>query len=145
MLIPSALAAAFWGYAACAAAKEPLLIFSYDYNDFHHNAQGIRQVVDLAGDAGFGRIHYRVLGSSGYEFRPKSVLRSEIALDRVGGREFDPLRVAVDQAHARGMQVYAYIDPFENCGPMQEFGKAHPELCLVDRSGRPWWGALCWA
>lgn len=126
------------------AGKEPLLIFSYDYNDFRHDARGIREMVDMAKNAGFGRIHYRILDSEGYDFRPKT-LPAATALNRVGGPGFDPLRVAVEYAHARGMQLYAYIDPFENIGPMRDFGNAHLDLCLVDRTGRPWWGALCWA
>jgi hypothetical protein len=65
---------------------------------------------------------------------------------------YDPLKVAVEEAHKNGIKIYGWIDPLDEgrrVPPMcagwgvSRFHEDNPQYRLVDKDGNRRWGQLC--
>jgi hypothetical protein len=129
----------------CLKSNKPILIMSYDYDDWVHNPDKIREVLHVFKEAGYDRVHWRIASSSGFLYRSNKVQCAKSRLDALGGPLFDPLAYGTEYAHKIGMQVYSYIDCWENIGPIGEWGREHPEYCMMTRDGERWTNGISYA
>lgn len=76
----------------------------FDYD----TAADIERVIETCANAGFDRVNFQVRGNGSVAFR------SEIEpwMDELGGKDpgFDPLEVACDAAHDRGIELHAWVN-----------------------------------
>lgn len=127
--------------AAIAAESKPapiraLWITRWDY----HSEADVRAAVDRAAEAGFDTLFFQVRGNATAFYRSSF----EPWAEELGGADpgFDPLEVAIAQAHARRVALHAWVnvlpawwgsapprDPRQVCN-------AHPEWLWYDQSGR---------
>jgi Uncharacterised BCR, COG1649. len=126
-------------------SNKPILIMSYDYDDWVHSPNKIREVLHVFKEAGYDRVHWRIASGGGFLYRSKKVRCAEARLDALGGPLFDPLAYGTEYAHKIGMQVYSYIDCWENIGPIGEWGREHPEFCMMTRDGERWTNGISYA
>jgi len=119
-------------------AKEPMRaiwVTRFDYK----TSDDVKKIVDNCADAGFNAVLFQVRGN-GTAFYQSNLEPWAIEL---GGTDpgFDPLAVACDEAHARGVELHAYVNvmpawrgtkPPEN--PEQLYNK-HPEWFWYDQNG----------
>ncbi|MDD2268756.1 MAG: family 10 glycosylhydrolase [Eubacteriales bacterium] len=80
--------------------------------------EDIIKAIDMIADAGFNQVYLAVTTGEGYAQYRSGVLPM---LDKYQG--FDPAKVAIEQAHKRGMEVHAHMLTLAN--PQQIY--AHPE------------------
>lgn len=80
--------------------------------------EDIIKAIDMIADAGFNQVYLAVTTGEGYAQYRSGVLPM---LDKHQG--FDPAKVAIEQAHKRGMEVHAHMLTLAN--PQQIY--AHPE------------------
>ena len=71
------------------------------------SAQEIREMVDRAASAGFNTLLLQVRGRGDAFYRSRWEPRAETV---EGSPGFDPLALAVEEAHARGMAVHAWVN-----------------------------------
>ena len=111
----------------------------------------IEQIMDHAVAAGMTSVCWRVshIGKLTYRTRAGTVLDGmnalRISLTPFGliMKRIDPLRVAIHEAHQRGLKLFvyytlfdeAYTDPHTGIVSECELGRRHPEYYLVHRSG----------
>jgi uncharacterized lipoprotein YddW (UPF0748 family) len=125
-----------------------LWVNRWDYGD----AESIRQVMEIASRAHFNMVYFQVRGPSDARYRSQLDPCSKLLCGRLGGvPTWDPLEVAVREAHARGLQLHAWINALSgwestrasDCGglvpslpgqPNHELVD-HPEWAMVTRSG----------
>jgi len=99
----------------------------------------IRRIVDETADAGFNTLMFQVRGNG------TAFWRSELEpwADELGGRDpgFDPLEVAVEAAHARALELHAWVNVIPSwrgktppTNPAQLYN-AHPEWHWTDQRG----------
>jgi uncharacterized lipoprotein YddW (UPF0748 family) len=109
------------------------------------SAADVRRIVDEAADAGFNMIFLQVRGVADAYYRSTIepwAARLGGALGRDPG--WDPLAVAVDAAHARGVELHAWINTFPAwTGELPPPAstpphplRAHPDWLVVDTQGR---------
>ncbi|MFG0320690.1 MAG: glycoside hydrolase family 10 protein, partial [Planctomycetota bacterium JB042] len=112
-----------------------LWVTRFDYR----TADDVRRIVRETSDAGFDTLMFQVRGNGTAFWR--SAL--EPWADELGGRDpgFDPLAVAVEAAHARGMELHAWVNVMPSwrgatppSNPAQLY-LAHPDWHWYDRSG----------
>lgn len=64
-------------------------------------------------------------------------------------RDWDPLAIAVEYGHRRGIEVYAWYTLNEEdhgwVGMLSKFAKQNPQWCWVDREGRKRWTNMSFA
>ncbi|HET9949570.1 MAG TPA: family 10 glycosylhydrolase [Longimicrobiales bacterium] len=96
----------------------------------------VRQMVDRAARAGFNTLLVQVRGRGDAFYRSELEPRAE-ALEGPPG--FDPLELAIQEAHARGMAVHAWINTHLVWGPAappqspEHLVNAHPDWLAVPR------------
>ncbi|HSU15331.1 glycoside hydrolase family 10 protein [Longimicrobium sp.] len=153
-----ALASAFAARPAAAAPKhrEPpeearaLWVNRWDYG----SAETIAQVMEIASRAHFNIVYFQVRGPSDARYRSELDPCSARLCGRLGGQPgWDPLEVAVREAHARGLQLHAWLNALSGwdsqsgslCrgltpslpgNPDHEL-IAHPEWAMRTRRGAP--------
>lgn len=109
------------------------------------DAESIRALVNGAADAGFNVVFFQVRGTGdAYYASTREPWAAKLgALGRDPG--WDPLQVAIDAAHARGIELHAYVNAFTAWGsgspPASPAGapthplRAHPEWLERDSGG----------
>src|SRR5215218_599068 len=89
------------------AEGRALWVNRWDYG----SAETIRQVMDIASRAHFNIVYFQVRGPSDARYRSQLDPCSALLCGRLGGvPTWDPLEVAVREAHARGLQLHAWIN-----------------------------------
>jgi uncharacterized lipoprotein YddW (UPF0748 family) len=103
----------------------------------------LEAIIDHAADAHFNAVFVQIRGEGDAYYRSAYEPWSQ-RLSGVLGRDpgWDPLQVAIDRAHARGMELHAYFNVFTAWnastaipaaeGPVQHPLVAHPEWLAVD-------------
>ena len=71
------------------------------------SAEEVRQLVDRAAEGGFNTLFLQVRGRGDAFYRSRWEPRAETV---EGGPGFDPLALAVEEAHARGLAVHAWVN-----------------------------------
>lgn len=106
----------------------------------------LEAIIDHAAAANFNAVFLQIRGEGDAYYR-SSLEPWAKRLTGVLGRDpgWDPLQVAIDRAHARGMQVHAYFNVFSAWpanqpipvaeGAVQHPLAVHPEWLAVDSSG----------
>jgi uncharacterized lipoprotein YddW (UPF0748 family) len=150
--------AAASAFAAPRAAPKPALrqearalwVNRYDYG----SEATIRQVMDVASRARLNVVYFQVRGPSDARYPSRLDPCSPRLCGRLGGvPTWDPLEVAVREAHARGLQLHAWINALSGwesasgslCGQLVRSVPGQPNHILVDhpeyamhtRAGRP--------
>ena len=100
----------------------------------------IRRIADNVAGLGLDTIFFQVRGQGTVLYRS----RLEPWADEIGGRDpgFDPLRLAVAEAHQRGLALHAWVNIMPGwkgqrppADPRQLYN-AHPDWFLYDRRGQ---------
>lgn len=110
-------------------------ITRFDYK----SPDDVKRIVNNCADAGFNTLVFQVRGHGTAHYR------SEIEPwdDSLGGADpgWDPLQLAIDEAHARGVQVHAWVNAMPAwrgtkppTNPNQLYNK-HPEWFWYDQKG----------
>jgi len=127
-----------------------LWVNRWDYG----SAATIRQVMENARRANFNIVYFQVRGPSDARYPSALDPCSPRLCDRLGGvPTWDPLEVAVREAHARGLQLHAWINALsgwesENASRCRQLRPSaagqpnhvlvdHPEWAMHTRGGRP--------
>ena len=135
--------------ASCAVAGEsrpaPALIMSLDYDDWDLKPAAIDAFLRVVKDVGFTRMHWRVAHEKGFLYRSKDAVTATSRLDSYGGPDFDPVRYGVQKGHELGLEVYSYVDAWENLGFLGTWGEDHPDFCMMMRDGKRWTGGISYA
>ena len=135
---------------AAVVEARALWVNRWDYG----SAETIRQVMDVASRAHFNIVYFQVRGPSDARYRSALDPCSTRLCGRLGGTPaWDPLEVAVREAHARGLQLHAWINALSgwesassaDCRQLvrSEAGEpdhsliAHPEWAMRTRRGTP--------
>jgi uncharacterized lipoprotein YddW (UPF0748 family) len=107
---------------------------------------GLEAIIDRAADAGFNAVFVQIRGN-GDAYYASTIEPWSERLTGVLGRDpgWDPLQVAIDRAHARGIELHAYFNVFSAWtaaspvpiaeGPRQHALRDHPEWLAVDSTG----------
>lgn len=124
-------------------------------NRFEYNSPAkIREIMEKARGAGFNLIYFQVRGGADAFYRSAIEPCGVLLCGRLGGvPPYDPLEVAVHEAHARGLQLHAWMNALsgwgssspETCalltesrsGQPRHILRAHPEWAMAARNGRP--------
>ena len=114
-----------------------LWVNRWDYGD----AESIRQVMEIASRAHFNLVYFQVRGPSDARYRSQLDPCSPLLCGRLGGvPTWDPLEVAVREAHARGLQLHAWINALSgwestrasNCAGLVRSLPGQPNHELID-------------
>lgn len=106
----------------------------------------VRRTIDAAADAHFNAVFFQVRGTFDALYDSELEPRSALPTGTLGQDPgYDPLAVAVDAAHARGLQLHAYLNTFPlwrgaTPPPATEpthAWSAHPDWVLADAAGVP--------
>ncbi len=106
---------------------------------------GVRSLIDDLADAGFNQVFFQIRGN--FDALYESALEPwSSVLDGLGvDPGWDPLAVGVDQAHARGIELHAYLNTFPfwtgssppgASSPVHPYN-AHPDWLVADEDGDP--------
>ncbi len=107
---------------------------------------GLEGIIDRAAAAGFNAVFVQIRGEGDAYYQSAHEPWSR-RLSGVLGRPpgWDPLRVAIDRAHAHGLELHAYFNVFSAWaagqpvpyaeGPVQHALVAHPDWLAVDSTG----------
>ncbi|HEX7089637.1 MAG TPA: family 10 glycosylhydrolase [Longimicrobiales bacterium] len=102
-------------------------------------------LVESAADAGFNIIYFQVRGRGDALYRPGLEPWSSVLTGTLGADPgWDPLAAALDAAHARGLELHAWVNAFVawagNTPPESSPRHAlleHPDWLLADENGQP--------
>lgn len=84
-----------------------LWVNRWDYG----NAESIRRVMEVARRGGFNMVYFQVRGPSDARYPSRLDPCSPLLCGRLGGvPTWDPLEVAIREAHARGLQLHAWLN-----------------------------------
>lgn len=114
------------------------------------SAEDVRRIVAAAAAAGFNQLYFQVRGTAD-AYYASSVEPWAAGLSGALGRDpgWDPLQVALDEAHGAGMELHAWINtvPAWSCAldaPVSEgiphVLELHPEWSAADANGIPMLG-----
>jgi uncharacterized lipoprotein YddW (UPF0748 family) len=122
-------------------------------NRFEYNsAETIRTIMQKAADANFNVVYFQVRGSGDAYYRSSLEPCSVGLCGRLGGTpSYDPLEVAVREAHARGLELHAWLNALSGwaasstsvCALLAESDAGnprhmllqHPEWKVVNQAG----------
>ncbi len=106
----------------------------------------VRRTIDAAADAHFNAVFFQVRGTFDALYASELEPRSSLQTGTLGKDPgWDALAVAIDAAHARGLQLHAYLNTFPlwrgsepptASTPLHAWS-AHPEWILADAGGTP--------
>lgn len=107
LLLSLCLCASVVILSGCVRPVEPIRaiwVTRFDYK----SADDVTKIVDNCADAGFNTILFQVRGNGTAFYRSNL----EPWADELGGTDpgFDPLELACQQAHARGVELHAYVN-----------------------------------
>ena len=110
------------------------------------DADDIRSIFQDCADAGFNTIFFQVRGNfDAYYASAYEPWASRLTGTLGGDPGWDPLQVAVEEGHARGLAVHAYINTFPlwsgqspppDSQPPHAYNE-HPDWLVCDESGAP--------
>ncbi len=126
-----------------------LWITRFDYR----TASGIALIMEKAHRAGFNIVYFQVRGTADAFYRSGIEPCAVSLCGALGGSpSFDPLDVAVREAHARGLQIHAWVNALAGfaantpaaCGMLRDSPpgrpmhilRRNPEFAMVGRDGR---------
>ena len=111
-----------------AVEARALWVSRYEYD----SSARVAEIMTKAADAGFNLVYFQVRGMADALYR-SSIEPCGVALcGRLGGTpRWDPLEVAVREAHARGLQLHAWINALTG------WAAARPEVCALLRESEP--------
>ncbi len=126
------------GCATSPRVMEPMRaiwVTRFDYK----SADDVTRIIDNCADAGFNAILFQVRGN-GTVFYPSEI---EPWAEQLGYQDpgFDPLALALEQAHGRGVQLHAWVNVMPAwCGPdepaiEEQLYFTHPEWFWYDKDG----------
>ncbi len=119
----------------------------------------VRRIIDHIYRTGARRIHWRIScsGDFNYPTRVRGAGKAyavNVDFGRCQGgidfNEFDSLRVAVDHAHDKGMQLVAWLDQMDShyspdaTATVSQFLRDHPQFAHRLRGGKPPAEPGCW-
>jgi len=116
-------------------AMRAIWVTRFDYK----SADDVHRIVDNCADAGFNAVLFQVRGN-GTAFYDSNF---EPWADELGGEDpgFDPLKLAIDRAHERGVELHAYVNVMPAwtgakppTNPDQLYN-SHPEWFWYDADG----------
>jgi uncharacterized lipoprotein YddW (UPF0748 family) len=127
-----------------------LWVNRWDYG----SAESIAQVMEIASRAHFNLVYFQVRGPSDARYRSRLDPCSALLCGRLGGvPSWDPLEVAVREAHARGLQLHAWLNALSGWESTRAADCAglvpsvagqpnhelidHPEWAMATRGGSP--------
>ena len=119
-----------------------LWVTRWDYK----TADDVRRIVGEADAAGFNTLFWQVRGQADAFYHSELEPWGAELTGQLGRNPgFDPLRVALDEAHAHGLQLHAWINIFamwkgETPPPAsvpEHIFRAHPEWLAADDKGQP--------
>ncbi len=102
--------------------------------------ESIRKVVDDCEKAGFNALFVQVRGRGDAYYKSATEPRADALADQP--EDFDPLALAIELGHEKGMQVHAWLNAMYSwgLGPKPESPKhilnRHPEWVLMNRAGK---------
>jgi uncharacterized lipoprotein YddW (UPF0748 family) len=102
-------------------------------------AQDIERAMDDCRNLGFTAVMFQVRGNGTVHWRSQREVFSERFAFKDPG--FDPLRVAIEAAHSRGMQLHAWVNVMpgwvgvEPPGDPRQLWASRPEWFLMDKNG----------
>ncbi len=113
-------------------------------------ADDVRRIVREAHEAGFNALFWQVRGNGDAFYRSRLEPWGAELSGKLGKDPgFDPLRIVLDEAHARGMQVHAWMNAYpmwrgKTAPPQSQAGPtvplqiylAHPEWRAMDDKGK---------
>lgn len=144
-LLCLAVSCAAWSARGETPRPAPALIMSLDYDDWDLKPPAIDAFLVAVKDAGFSRVHWRVVHQGGFLYRSAEGLTAAKRLDSYGGPDFDPVRYGVRKGHELGLEIFSYVDAWENMGFLGQWGKEHPGICMMSRDGKRWPGGISYA
>ncbi len=124
--------------------------FEYCAPEFEHNQDSIRSyiktTIDAAADANFNMVIFQVRGNGDAYYKSDIEPWGSLLTGTLGEDPgWDPLAYAIDCAHARGMELYAWMNTFPvwrgkkmppTTTPLSPY-LAHPDWLVCDREGQP--------
>lgn len=131
------------------AEARALWVSRFEYG----SADGVARIVRTAAHANFNIIYFQVRGAGDALYRSELEPCAALLCGRLGGTpRYDPLEVAVREAHRHGIQLHAWLnalpgfpaggravcstlDRIASTGP-RHILQEHPELIMRDRRGR---------
>ena len=102
-----------------------------------HSPEAVREMVADAAASGFNTLLVQVRGRADALYSSSLEPRAELLPDEP---PFDPLRIVIDAAHARGLAVHAWVNTHLVWGPVDpprspaHLVNAHPDWLAVPRS-----------
>jgi uncharacterized lipoprotein YddW (UPF0748 family) len=132
------------------AEARALWVSRFEYG----SAQQIARIMAIAARANFNIVYFQVRGAGDAFYRSDIEPCAVLLCGRLGGvPRYDPLDVAVREAHRHGLQLHAWLNALPGfpagasraCGSLGESDpgqprhilREHPEYVMRDRSGRP--------
>ena len=103
----------------------------------YRSADDVREIVARSADAGFDRLLFQVRGNAAAFYESRIEPRAE----ELAGTGFDPLAVALGEAHGRGLELHAWVNvmpSWRGTRPPRDPAHvyhAHPEWHWVDQHG----------
>ncbi len=110
----------------------------------YSNEADVRSIMNGAADAGFNAIFFQIRGNGDAYYQSNFEPWAKALSGTLGKNPgWDPLAVAVEAGHARGMQVHAYVNAFPlwvgTTPPTESTPRhaylAHPDWVVVDTGG----------
>lgn len=118
-------------------------------NRFEYTSEeSIRTILQKAADANFNVIYFQVRGNSDALYRSRLEPCGIALCGKLGGTPtWDPLEVAVREAHSRGMQLHAWLNAMTGwaassasvCGLLRESDAGNPRHILLEH---PEWAVV---
>jgi uncharacterized lipoprotein YddW (UPF0748 family) len=109
--------------------------------DAIRSPEAVKEIVDRCCQAGFNALFVQVRGRGDAYYNSDTEPRADILLDQPA--DFDPLAMFIELAHAKNIQVHAWMNAFytyEGSGRKPSSPKhvinRHPEWVLTNRAGK---------
>ena len=113
---------------ARAVEARALWVSRYEYD----SAARVTEIMQKAKDAGFNLVYFQVRGMSDALYRSTLEPCGVALCGRLGGTPtWDPLEVAVREAHARGLELHAWMNALPG------WAASRPEVCSLLRESLP--------
>jgi uncharacterized lipoprotein YddW (UPF0748 family)/sugar lactone lactonase YvrE len=106
----------------------------------YSSEKDVREIIQKASQTGFNGVFFQVRGNGTVYYKSKL----EMVEERIGGdtATWDPLAVAIDEAHKNGMQLHAWVNTFPGWtgkkAPQspKQLWNTHRDWFCVDKDGK---------